>query len=379
MFKISFILSVLSLAPCFAETFTEEDRKFLSDLPEPSSENLRWAIPADGWRYSRQHRLKGEFFRLTVKASSANPVILRLYESSKFLGEYVEVRYENISHRGKLTCNSNISFYERKPFPKEEVLGCTYASCAPPITKDAFRHYLGNPFSDSLFLLNSEKYSPQCPIKIDYIVKTFENKDNNLDSVYHSASVGGYNYYFKFEGMAKDRSYVEVPVNGKKHYLDIRFCKDDLKNCGVVDVKYSDYEKDWIRLKKHQQNKDIDALNILISELRPCVEKRDEACIKKFFPDKVKDDYLTEWYGGYEIPEVKVDDELIKELSTCLDYKNLLPHLYGSRGVNKVCIFHRRGDYKIDKTNRDFARLLNLTYPEAVRISNDGYSIYVKP
>jgi hypothetical protein len=383
--KILIMFWVLLLGHCLAGTDADNDRKLLSDIPSPTSENLRWLVPADGWRYIPQHLLKGQFFRISVPETSSNPTKFKIYKISKLDGQpSIEIQNDNIYLNGKVACDRSRSTYERKRVITKELFECAHASCKSLSTKDSFVHHQSNLHLDSTYLLNAEKYNSECPIKINYHAKMMAWSRKDSDSLYDVLKIGrntdrGYNYYFKSEGIAKDNSYIEVLVNGEKHYLDIRFCKEDPGNCTNVDVKFSDYEKDWIELKKHQQSKDLDVLNILISELKPCVEKRDVACVKMFFPNKEKDDYLLEWYEGYEIPTITIDDHFIKELNACLDYKNLLPHLYGSRGVEKVCIFQEIGTKKIqDKSDRKKAKLINITYPEAVRV-RQGYPIYLKP
>lgn len=63
-------------------------------------------------------------------------------------------------------------------------------------------------------------------------------------------------------------------------------------------------------------------------------------------------------------------------MKACLDYKSLLPHLMASRGINKVCIFNYRD--VVEKIDKAEIKLLNVTYPEAIRISW-GWKIYMMP
>ncbi|MFA5583672.1 MAG: hypothetical protein WDA09_05610 [Bacteriovoracaceae bacterium] len=173
-------------------------------------------------------------------------------------------------------------------------------------------------------------------------------------------------------------------MNGKPHYIDIRGCKKNPKMCAEVNIEFSDYEKDWIAMKKHQKNKDIGYLNVLIEELKPCVVKRDIPCIQKYFLDEEdKGDYYE--YTNYVFPNIAADNEvLLKELEACLDYDKLLPHLMGTRGIDRVCIWTGRQtgplDEKTLKTEQDKREnkilIMGVSFPEAVRISGADYPIY---
>src|SRR5690606_3562766 len=117
-----------------------------------------------------------------------------------------------------------------------------------------------------------------CSVGINFVIKSFVWDRSDNDSVSESISSGnmlsrGYNFYFTFSNLDKDGRYIEVLVNNEKHFLDLSICKQSKNSCEVIDIKHSEYEKDWIGLKEHQNNKDIDVLNHLISELKPCIEK----------------------------------------------------------------------------------------------------------
>lgn len=372
--KILIFFLALYLNSSLADSFTEDDRKYLSDLPTPTSENFRWLVPADAWRYKQKHLLKGKYFKISSIKE------LNVYDNPSFNNSPLYILKGSIYKGNKDLC-------EGIPYKRTKLtnfLDCMHAFCKEleltlPLEKSKnYRKYSLNEYSDAEYLLNVEKYS-KCLVDMDYMSRLYIRDNSDEDSIYNYVTRSKQvtyrlNHYLKSVGIDKDKNYLEVLVNGVKHYVDIRACKKTPENCKEVDIKFSDYEKDWIKLKKHQEKKDLYGMNYLIANLRPCVEKRDVACIKKFFPDPVKDDYLTDWYIGYEMSEVKVDDELINELKACLDYKNVLPHLYASRGINKACIFHFRDSAnKIDKSD---IKLLNVTYPEAVRIE-EGDSVFL--
>lgn len=360
----------LSLNYSLADSYNESDRKYLSDLPEPSSENFRWLVPADAWRYKTAHLLKGRFFKISSLED------LKIYKTSALIGPPYIILKGLVYKGDDDVCGT--STYKRKVATTSNLFECNHASCTSLVPTDY--NYRNNIFLDSSYLVDVDKYT-RCSLSINYISRSYIRDDPNKDSIYDyiirsTAVTYKTNHYIEYVRVDREMNYLEILVDGVKHYVDIRVCKKNTENCKEVDIKLSDYEKDWIKLKKHQEKKDLYGMNYLIANLRPCVEKKDIACIRKFLPDPTEDDYLSDWYAGYEIPSIKIDDELIKELKACLDYNNVLPHLYASRGISKVCIFHFRD--QPEKINESNIKIINLTYPEAVRIS-DGFSIYLRP
>lgn len=377
---LAIVFSLLYLNISLSEEFTEEDRKYLSDLPAPTSENLRWILPADAWIHKKTYLKKGKFYKISSYHN------LDVYKTSALKGEPIYVVKEGTIYEGSHNVCGDTT-YQLKDINYSEIFECVDSSChrlnlteisSTELQKKKIKS-LGIEYWNAENMLNFEKYT-KCTAKIDDVISYYV-WDRNRDSIYDFVSRATRdsmkpNIYLRTVGIDKDKNYVEVLINDKKYYVDIRECKEHPENCNEVDIKFSDYEKDWIRLKKHQEKKDLYGMNYLIKNLKPCVEKKDKVCIKKFFPDPVKHSYLPDSYMGYEIPSIEVNDELVKELEACLDYKNLLPHLMASRGINKACIFNYRD--RVDKIDESEIMLLNVTYPEAVRISW-GTEIYMVP
>jgi hypothetical protein len=140
---------------------------------------------------------------------------------------------------------------------------------------------------------------------------------------------------FKFNRIDTSKKYVEISVNGKPAYLDVRKCDLDSNNqsssCKVVNIEKSKYEENWIALKKIQKDKSHSKLNDAIKLIQPCLKTSDYKCIQKYI--------LSRSDEGPDFYETKITSEIVKELKSCLDYSKLLPHLLASRGIEKACIF----------------------------------------
>ncbi|HLT21877.1 MAG TPA: hypothetical protein VKZ84_00470, partial [Bacteriovoracaceae bacterium] len=80
---------------------------------------------------------------------------------------------------------------------------------------------------------------------------------------------------------------------------------------------------------------------------------------------------------NYSYPDLSPSNEdILKELSACLSYDQLLPHLYGTKGINKVCIFEDR--LSAYSTGSSSIKILGVAYPEAVRVGYQEGIHYIK-
>lgn len=365
------------------DLFAKEDFDLKrNEPPAPTYENLRWLMPADSWYYYKAHIATGRFFKVkTSKTKDENELPdVSIYKNKELSGPP-----EIIVSNGTYSVNGT----DCTPFPvivqplkrEENILVCGHSLCKPYKDKKTVRLSFEEDFIDKPKIpltLNN------CPVNFDYVLN-LSLESNSPQRIYDYVG-GGQNagsapfYLFSYNSISADQTFLETTIENKKYYIDIRFCKKDPAMCEAVEIKESDFVKDWKELKEHQAKKDIEILNILIDELKPCVAKKDIACIKKYFISS-EDDFYDDQYQGYAIQEIKVDDELLKELTACLSYDSLLPHLYGTKGIKKVCAFQRRGNRTLEKRKPgQFViglKLMGVTYPEAIRI-RDGKPMYLK-
>jgi hypothetical protein len=383
----SFLIALFFIFISFSAD--SDDSKYLKDIPEPTLENLRWAIPADRWSMSDGYTKKGKFFRISsflLKPGEKARSLLYVYENPDLKGSPYVVGPRSITqNNGSDLCKS--SKIKKDYISMEDVAYCR-SSCISPRTYVKANLSEPDPFWERRYksLLSQNIYS-SCPIPLKIFTKYYDSSkgpDLDLNDIVRDAprSRISTNYYFEDFRVDYGKGYVETEANGKKYYVDIRFCKEHPDYCRFVKIEQSDYEKDWIRLKKHQENKDLDILNVFIAELKPCVLKKDLACIKKYFIDPVKDAYLADEYYELNYPKITLDEEFLKELEVCLDYNQLLPHLRGMRGINKVCKFNLKLDYKLGsdltkkQEQRDGIFMMGVDYPESLRVSDTFQEIY---
>lgn len=151
----------------------------------------------------------------------------------------------------------------------------------------------------------------------------------------------GLAYFFKYVSIDPELNYVKVNFNNKEYFIDTRGCKTSVV-CMFVFYPQTSLENKLLELEKHKKNRDLANLNFLISNLKPCVDKKDIKCIESFFVNsksKYKQGPEECIDNGVIIPNYSFRIEDIDELKQCLSYDSLLPHLLALKGNKKVCAF----------------------------------------
>lgn len=348
MLKLSLLISFCFYS-AIAIAISKEEQDFLKDLPEPTVENLRYMIPFDYWPVHGRYILKGTFYAVEdLFLNQKNSIEgLRLYRDPKFkMSAGFVVKTSGTEAIDK-------SFYCYKGSVAKPLLLKRYAHCENFHCVEVDPSGLPQKVNEKLQLGWVKKWdNTPCP--------------STVDSEFKKLSDGKDYLLFKFDKVDPEGKYVEMSYEGKKYYMDIRKCTKEA--CGIKTIELSDYERDWIRLKKIQQKKNSHRFNNLIKELTPCVKKKDVKCVEKYFnyyPDK---------------PKMVYDSDFWAELGACLSYDSLLPHLLGSRGIKKVCRFgegYGLGDSRHERENSRFGTLY-ITYPEGVR-SSDWKEMAISP
>lgn len=360
-----FIFLFIFVIPCFGEN--------------PNMEELRWNIPQDMWLKKSHFLLKGKYFRVVIHQSTGNEFEMiaesfDIFKDSSLKGKSVfKVTNGSIYKNDEIVCSRQyIGNIEKTKNP----LVCGYGYCEPLLGDETIEV---KPYEALRYGLGKDHQS--CPFDIRFVVSTYERgypNERDLYSIVYPTIL----FNFEYKAISEDKKSLEILINGEKYYLDIRLCNKYPKNCEFVNYKTSFYEDALTNLKHHQQNKDLPLMNILISDLLPCVKKKDTKCIEKYFVTE-PDDEILELGSYFKYPKkIEVTEEMITELEACLDYKSVLPHLFGARGVKKVCIFQHRANFALtsnaSKTLTGI-KLLGLAYPEAVRKTPMFEKVYVKP
>lgn len=362
-FKI--LLFIISLEQASAENILT-DQKYLSDIPEPTEENLRWLMTADKWLSAESYLAKGKYLSLASKYMDPKTGLeehfnWHAFETKNFDKEW---RYDFSTLEIKLAEGGICDNKLRRGSSSEvnNYLECSFLSCDLK-RLNAYHVYEVKPkVSEYWYKLDSKRsYLGKCPLNVQFFIGDLGSKN-----ILH----------FRYKDVNLNKFFAEIDINGKSHFLNLDKCKRNKDLCEIVNIQFSAYEKDWIKLKKHQEKKDIPELNDLIQHLLPCVKKRDAKCVRSFFVSK-SDYKMPEKEGlhpGHEsFPyyyhfSLELNEEMYKELEACLKYENLLPHLYGTRGINKVCVFNKHLDLFQGPPKGD-SKLISVTFPEGVRES----------
>lgn len=323
-----------------------------------SSEDPRFLLPADKWDKIADYQMKGTYFLISLDTETNSKLSLNFYKDTSFSGSPVASMDDysfKIKFNDKATCQVHRKSMVKKKVSKYAM--CTFLSCDEVNTESELNLFT----FDSQYRVKIDEKEIEdgpCPVNIPLIF--------NIDS-----DLMVNNFFFRFEEFDKNQNYLKIRLNNDVLFADVRFCKTT-KNCSVINKSKSLLEHDNDYLSARIQAKDVDELNDLIAYLRPCVIKKDKDCIKKYFltyddldVSKEAEEYLQfSMFKNLKIPEL--NDETIKELEACLDYKNLLPHLLGTKGIKKVCVFNKLAISKrLPPKGKTF--LSALVYPEGVR------------
>lgn len=364
IFKILlFILLPLSLQHASANQ-NLADQKYLLDIPEPTEENLRWLMTVDRWSSADEYVTKGKYLSLASRfEDNVNGRIEDFswdaFETKDLSGKWaysfsaLDIKFSN----GEQCDDPRIEFH----IPGiDKYLECNFLSCELRKMNSAITKEIRPNVKENWYKFGKDKkFLGRCPLTFGFVI----------------GDVGGKNgLNFRYRNVNLDKYIAEIDISGKSHFLNLDKCKRNMEWCDVVDIQFSRYEKDWIKLKKHQEKKDITELNDLIQYLLPCVKKRNEMCVRKYFVSK-NDIIIPEGSGNYTdhaVPPsyynftLNLNEEMYKELEACLNYKNLLPHLYGTRGIKKVCVFNKHFDL-VKAPPEGKTKLIAVTFPEGVR------------
>lgn len=164
--------------------------------------------------------------------------------------------------------------------------------------------------------------------------------------------------YITFDFIDSRKSEITKNLSSQIFKIDLDICLKSPASCEVKDLPYSKFEKAWINMKIVQMEKSDRFLNGLISNLLPCVIKKDKRCISRYLTTQAQINDV----GDPEYHKViELSDENLKEMEACLKYESILPFGGRLRGIKKMCFMGHELIQAID-------------YPEA---GANGDSYYV--
>lgn len=294
----------------------------------PSLEEMRWNIPPADWNYKDEYFIKGKYFKIKYemqyieKREDGQQVrSFNIYsdpnmKSPILLGVSAS---ESLYQDNKEICRAESNIENKY---SEKYYECRDGGCAIYSKPGRKKNIVS---IQDLTLEIRKSTSEPCPIAVDYVhVQHFTKPDEGSFSL------------FKYKNISSDKKSVEITINNKPAYLDIRKCKwntdEPSKSCEVVDFPKTKYEENLLALENTRKNKNHTNLNRAIALLGPCLVSKNVKCVEKYMTREGETDT--------KFVETKINADIFAELEACLDYRNLLAHQLASRGLKKACIFN---------------------------------------
>lgn len=299
---------------------------FLFAQSSISLDELRFSIPAYDWLNKDIYLLKGQYLKIplgfeeiTQNKDGSETRKFTVYSDLNLTNPILGLsRGEILNSHGSTICQLLPSV--------EDVFSRTYVHCKDGgcemrnVSPGAPDENVATSLELSYQIRKSAK--EVCPFNLDYTYARLSNEKQSTTSA-----------LIRFNKIIENRI-LEIPVNGKAAYINISRCNlGNKKNfCLIENFEKTKIELSHEVLTEMQKSKSHTALNKAIEQLLPCVKKRDLDCVKRYITNKNDE--------GPDFIETVINDEILKELLACLDYRRLLPHLEASQGINKFCIFN---------------------------------------
>ncbi len=316
---------------------------------EYTKEEQRFLLPTDLWAKHKQEMAKGKYLRIHHRFFAGHENKIGYDKPLSF--------FKTLDKKGPTVFEYNggeINFNNDKCFPQSTGVissnifnECGFNYCV--VTKNSESQKLENFRGLNVQLLNKDKND--CP----YPVRFFNSsqKDDFLSTD------------FEINEVFEKEKVVSVNVGEQVYFLDISFCDSAKGACKFFEIKISNFNKAMQNLERVKSKKDYKVLNFLLKELKPCVDKKDIACVRNFFvtPAEVFKKHEI------EIPNVnhQITSEMLTKLKTCLDYSSLLP--YGGRSKasrDEICIF----DDEETGSEKYKYKIFSISLPDAYKNNN---------
>lgn len=326
----------------------------------PVEQELRFNIPFNEWPTAEFLVLKGDVFVIEkdfLFEGKQTSLLEKMdfYDSAEMKGKPVfSIKSSSIMQNDMSVCGTAPVITEAS---SRHISTCGQRSCQEHVKQDLPASItVWHPFAR----MSDSDTLKKCRFDLKFVQNSFVFGS-------HSSSEA---YYFPNVSYTAPSDFVKVQVNGKTMFLDTRPCKKHPTNCYHKKIEKSLYEERLVQVQKIIKEESLESFSVLIKTMRPCVLKNDKKCILNFFltPNDVEN------FTGSDLnyPTLSITQDDVEELKECLQYKKLLPHLLGSKGIRKVCIFGSTW-----RKGADAQPGLSLAYPEAVRSSNDSGSVTV--
>lgn len=156
--------------------------------------------------------------------------------------------------------------------------------------------------------------------------------------------------YIRIYGFTENFQFAKIKLNNNFYFINVNHCFTKQDECELIDIYRTGYEIDKENLEVVKRNKSHPALNYLITNMKPCVEKKDVECIKKYFlknEEIIKVDEQACWDTSVAFTEYEFTTSDIEVLKECLSYDNLLTNQLATKAKGKYCVFNH--SYMMEK------------------------------
>lgn len=324
----------------------------LKNVPKWNSEIKRWYLYADLWTdgYDGNYSMKGNYFSIEQKIPELK---LEVYKNPNLKStKLFELGNTSILKDGKEICSTN----SRPTIKATKISKCNYAFCTSSEVQKKV------PMKYATTEMISMEHGP-CPFQLDF---HYYKPSQEVDEI---------NFPLLSETVSVKEQFLKIRVNNQYGYLSLKDCNTKYR-CRLRSIKNSGLEKMFLLKEYYARGKSIQALNELQKFLRPCLNKKDFSCIRKYFVTKkefLASDNREVFLSQEGFAEIHLDTTAINELKACLNYSSLL-HVGSTtivlKGINKACIISNLVFLEYQPPSRGRAKILSVTYPEAVR--HDG-------
>lgn len=275
----------------------------LMKFPGTSPESIQWNVRPVDWKYSDGYTFKGKVFVIKTRVDRNEAVDPHVYP----------VKYNTVTFELKTPLDI---------FPTKELKGQPIFQIKDGLFKDNVKICYKDNSKFSIGLLSFPD-NKECTYKLNY-----------------SLWDGGYAHTFKFSQLNLKESWLEILIHDENYYLDISVCKTTPLLCKIEDRKYNQLEIDWVNLVKNRIQQNSLMLDYFIEKLKPCLKEKNKNCIDTYIVDELEAK-KSETGEGEPLPYRSLPyEKILEELSECLDYDKLLPHLKATRGKDYICIFN---------------------------------------
>ena len=276
---------------------------------------------------------KGQILRI-----QNTELVFSIYNSKNKKVASIDSRIGKINFENDVSC----SIYQphNSTTCSDKFLKCNFLRCSQPYSGlTGFKPDLGC-ISPTNFYLYDVSLGEKCEIDFalfsssDYL--TFF-KENGLGGVKFDKD----GLLIGIQGLNRVSNKAKLILRDNKddYYIDLSPCLGAGNKCDLLTIKSSLWERRVLRLANEPTGKDNPTLNFYIKNVKPCVLKKDKACIGKYMlgHQDLKDKKYARFFKDKKETLTSSD---LEELESCLNYDSFIPGEPGYKGKKSYCILN---------------------------------------